>query len=498
MENPIEAVKDWFQVTPEDYQGDVIMDMLGPNAQHNRVAMKSGHGVGKTTTEAWVAWIFLLTRPHCKVVATAPTQHQLMDILWPECAKWYTKLPEKLQFWDISSTHIKHKKFDKTWFATARTSNKTENMQGFHEDHILVICEEASGIPADIFEVIEGILSNAEEFNQEALLLLCGNPTQTAGEFYNAFHRNRELYSRYTVTGDTEKPIDKNGGQIYVSPRVSKRYRETMAAKYGDDSPVYDVRVRGIFPREADDVVIPMAWAEAAQYVKLPTFDKVGDGIHLVMDVARFGGDETVLGTFRKGHCLKMECWPKTSTSRCVDILSEAYHHRADKLKVARITVDEPGVGGGVVDSARREGLPITPYNGGGTMRTGSDPDDDVRMFSNRRSRDWWYVRRLMETKSRRIPDMAYISGVLKDNEDLVNQLASVKYDYMNEKIKVETKKEMRERLGDHASPDRADVIIMGMAPYAGVTSIIPLELVDFESSVSYGSERPQLEMDLI
>jgi hypothetical protein len=483
--DPVAAIRDWFQVALEPYQAEVITDLFVGNK--NRVAMKSGHGVGKTSTLAFCAWYFLIMRPHCRVVATAPTSNQLMDVLWPEIGKWHNNLPDQLKFWDISATHIRHKKHEKTWFATARTSNKPENMQGFHNDNVLVLCEEASGIPANIFEVIEGILSNAETHNQEAKIILAGNPTQTAGEFFNAFHRNKDLYARYTVSGHSEKPTTDH--KTYISGRVSQKYRDTIAAKYGLDSPVYDVRVTGLFPREADDVVIPLAWAEACSGIILPHFDKVADPITLVMDVARFGGDETVVGQFRKGHCIKMESWARTSTNQCSDILFERTKHRSDNLTVARIVVDEPGVGSGVVDTARRDGLAITPYHGGLTMKKDLDPDEDVRMFANRRSRDWWYVRRLMEKRERVIPA----------DEELINQLASVKYDYVNEKIKVETKKEMRDRLGEFASPDRADVIIMGMAPFANLNNDFPVEMLDLVNDLHYGPERPtaQAELDL-
>jgi len=485
-QNPVEAVKDWFKVTPEPYQADILNDLLGP-VGISRVAGKSGHGVGKTTTEAWCAWVYLMTRPHSRVVATAPTAHQLIDVLWPEIAKWHVNMPEEFKDqWEISATHVRHKQFDKTWFATARTSNKPENMQGFHNQYILVIMEEASGVQQAVCEVIEGILSNAEEHDQEAKLLMMGNPTQTMGEFYNAFHKNKTIYKRYTISGDLVLPVDPNGGKLYISPRVSNKYRDTMARKYGRDSAVYDVRVRGLFPRQADYVVIPMEYAEAATRVQLPTFDKLAHPFRLVMDVARFGGDETVLGIFRGKHCVDMKAWPKTSTNECVDILHEYYHRIHEGAKVADVIVDEPGVGGGVVDGARRVGIPVVAYNGGATMKTDYDPEPDVRMFANRRSRDWWNVRRLMEQGGVRIPD----------DEDLVNQLASVKYDYFNEKIKVETKKEMRERLGDDASPDRADVIVMGLAPFVSYEMTVPTAVLDLLSEVFYGGERPTSDMD--
>ncbi len=491
-QNPVEAVKAWFSVTPEDYQGDIVNSLLkpGPNKQA-RVAAKSAHGVGKTTAEAWCGWVFLMTRMLSRTVATAPTSHQLHDILWPEFAKWHSRMPKEIaSLWEISATHIRNKEHPLSWFAAARTSNKQENMQGFHEDHVLVICEEASGIPPGIFEVIEGILSNAGEKNQEALLLLVGNPTQTAGEFYNAFNKHKDLYHRFTITGDETTKPDRGAGKFYVSKRVTQKYRDNMSAKYGADGMVYDVRVRGIFPLMADDVVIPLEWAERATHKALPHFDEFADGITLVMDVARFGGDKTTLAVFRKGSCLSLDWWPKTSGTRCVDIMTEAYFHGSfgvGTTPVVRVIVDEPGVGGPIIDQMIRQDIPATPYNGGLGMKSGGDPEEDVRMFANRRSRDWWNLRRKLELGLMTLPNM----------EDLCNELASVKFDYMNEKIKVETKKEMRERLGDDASPDLADTIVMGTAPFVGVSNQHDLDwFAGLEDHVSHGKDRPTANMD--
>jgi hypothetical protein len=155
---------------------------------------------------------------------------------------------------------------------------------------------------------------------------------------------------------------------------------------------------------------------------------------------------------------------------------------------VGRIIVDEPGVGGGVVDAARRAGLPITPYHGGQSVsEANGDPDEDCRMFANRRSRDWWNVRRLFEKGLVHIPD----------DETLINQIASVKYEYsQNDKIQVETKRKMRERLGEDASPDRADALVMGLAPYYSLINSLPLELLDLDNALRYGTLRPTAEQD--
>lgn len=489
-QNPVEAIKDWFRATPTDYQGDILQDMFGPQDDPvTRIAIKSAHGVGKTTINAWAGWFWLVTRIPSRVVATAPVQAQLHDVLWPEYAKWWGKMPDGLKSqWRPSGVHIRNIDDPMGHFAVSRTSNRPENLQGFHHQHLLIQADEASGVPANVFQVIEGALSEAELEGSEAVLMMTGNPNFTAGEFYQAFHKNKELYHRFTITGDETTVPTKTCGKFYVSKRVTPKYRNTMRKKYGLDGGVYDVRVRGLFPRMDDEAVIPLEHAERAAQVPPPAiFDKISDPWTLVMDVARKGADETVLGHFRGGHFMKLKAWPSTSTEQCVDILYEAYHQiRKTGMKVDRIVVDEPGVGGGVIDSGKRSDLPITSYNGGQTMKADKDPENDVRMFANRRSRDWWNVRLAMERNEVHIPD----------DEDLINQLASVHYEYNNsEKLLVESKRKMRDRLGDDASPDRADVLIMGLAPWYSYRHAVAT--VSAEDLILGEEDRPDPDLDL-
>jgi hypothetical protein len=482
--NPVEAVKDWFNITPEPYQCLALEQLFGGTSA--RVAMKSAHGVGKTAVMSWAGLVFLNTRPLSRVPATAPTANQLMDILWPEFSKWLMRMPDELRNqWSSSATHIRHKAYADTWFATARTSNKPDNMQGFHNDHVLVLVDEAPGVLQPIYEVIEGILSSADEEGLEARILLTGNPTSTSGEFYNAFNKNKHLYSRITVSGDARTQFQALDGETFISKRVSAKYREMMAAKYGLGA-VYDARVRGLFPRSADDVVIPFEWAERAQFVEVPYLDRIADPATIVMDVARAGGSKTTLGIYRRGHCLEMHSWPKTGTNECANILYEAWKHGSYGVgDVVRgpVIVDEPGVGGGVIDVAVNLGVPIVPYNGSAKFIPGVDPEDHIRMFYNRRARDWWMLRRKLEESLSKIPV----------NEDIVNELASVKYEYRNEKIIIENKRDMIERLGDDASPDYADNIVMGLTPYLGVKSYAKWdEGIEFLA----GGDRATAEMD--
>lgn len=495
LANPVEAVKDWFGITPDDWQGDVLTGMF---TDKDRAAYKAAHGVGKTTIDAWAGWVFLNGYENSRLVATAPTIHQLTDALWPEYAKWHEKMPQRMKDeWLLSQTHIRHKGAPMNWFAVARTSNKPANLQGFHNENLMIQGDEGSAIPDPVFEVIEGALSEAGDEGKTAKLMLGGNPNFTSGELYNAFTRNSDLYHCVTITGDPEWFASlhiKQGefvlghGNVYLSPRVRAKYRETMAKKYGLDSAIYDVRVRGIFPRAADDVVIPFSWAQAAMDLDTPSkFDNVVDGITLVVDPSRGGGAETVIGNFRQGYCVKLVGHKVTSTTTIVTLIKEeVLRITGSGQRLNTIIVDEPGVGGGVIDQLRAENLPITPYNGGWPLRQGVDPADDVRIFANRRARDWWNVRRQLEQGKLPLPY----------DDVLLAQLTTLKFRYRtgDQKIVCESKEDLKSRLGKEASPDRADVIVMGTCPWY-TTAEVHGNLTD--NDVFFGEVHEKAQLDL-
>ena len=492
---PVEAVKDWFKVTPSDWQGDGLNALF---VENQRLAVKSAHGVGKTAFDSWVGWIFLNCFEDSRVVATAPTQAQLQDALFSEFSLWHSKMPRKMQDeWVISATHIRNKSNPNVWFAVARTSNKPANLQGFHNRYLQIIGDEASGIGEPVFEVMEGALSEAEDATEDrvARLVLNGNPNFTSGEMFNAFGKNKKLYSRITVTGDpdlldelnlTQGQDHPDHGRVYYSNRVKAKYVAMMAAKYGVDSAVYDVRVRGIFPRFSDECVIPWAHAMAATKLELPPFDKHADGVTLVVDPARGGAAETAIGWFRRGYCYRIEGHKTARTTDIIALVNKAVLELiADGLRLNTIIVDEPGQGVGVVDDLIKLNLPITPYNGSLPMVHGQDPEEDIRLFENRRARDYWNVRRQLEQGLLPLPD----------DEILIAQGTSVRYSYnKREKIQIESKQDMKDRLGKDASPDRFDVIVMGTAR---LYTAAEMAAIIVPSDIIYGEDRPAMHMDL-
>ena len=101
---PIGFVREVLHAEPDEWQLNALRAVA---RGHTRLAIRSGHGVGKSCLAAWVMVWFANTRAPFKVAVTAPTAPQMFDVLWPELVKWFNLLPPGWrQLWDITSDHI--------------------------------------------------------------------------------------------------------------------------------------------------------------------------------------------------------------------------------------------------------------------------------------------------------------------------------------------------------------------------------------------------------
>ena len=146
-----------------------------------RVSIRSGHGTGKSAFMAWtILWALVCYHP-VKVPVTAPTGHQLSDVLWAELAMWWRKMPPDLMAeFEWAAERFYRKDVPQEAFAAARTSRpeKPEALQGFHAENVVFVIDEASGIPDEVFQVAEGALST-----DGAFVVMAANPTRMDGYF---------------------------------------------------------------------------------------------------------------------------------------------------------------------------------------------------------------------------------------------------------------------------------------------------------------------------
>ena len=393
-----------------------------------RVAIRSGHGTGKSSFAAWAVLWFLLTHFPARVPATAPTGHQLSDILWSEIAKWLRILRERFpQIADEiawKSETVELVAAPRESFAVARTSRKEnpEALQGFHSENMLFLIDEASGVPEEVFQVAEGALST-----EGAYVLMMANPTRMEGYFYDAHHKMRESWACLHWNGED-------------SPLVSRAYVEDMARKYGTESAIYRIRVRGDFAGNPDGI-IPLDLIEGAIGRDIKPHGDIVWGL----DVARFGADRTALAK-RRGSALiePLQAWTGKDTMQTAGMVLLEYE--SAKEKPVAIYVDVIGIGAGVVDRMDELGLPVVGIN------VAESPA--VRDRYNRlRDELWFKAREWFEARDVTIPA----------DEALIAELTLPTYKLLsNGKIQVEGKDELKKR--GVTSPDLADAFCLTFA----------------------------------
>lgn len=440
--DPVLFAKEVLKFDPDEWQRDALMDL----AANPKVAIKSGQGVGKTGMEAVALLWFLCCYPYPRIVATAPTKQQLHDVLWSEVSKWMSKSPLLSEILKWTKTYIYMVGNEKRWFAVARTATKPENMQGFHEDNMLFIVDEASGVADPIMEAVLGTLSG--ENNK---LLMCGNPTRTSGTFYDAFNSDRALYKCHTVSSAD-------------SQRTNKQNIESLIRKYGRDSNVVLVRVFGEFPKQEDDVFIMLSLIEHCCMLDIEE-STLMKRISLGVDVARYGDDETVIALNAGGNVTLPVMFRGQSLMTTVGKVVQQYRHIIAAYPTYRgkiyVNIDDCGLGGGVTDrleEVRKEEklnrMVIVPVNAAARV-----PDDVVvdggkvkasDIYDNMTTYLWGTVKELL---------IAEEISLQNDNE-LVAQLSCRKYRLTSRgKMLLESKEEMKKR--GISSPDRADAVAL-------------------------------------
>ena len=442
-ENPVLFAREVLLFEPDEWQQEALMDL----AVSSKVAIKSGQGVGKTGMEAVSLLWFLCCYPYPRIVATAPTKQQLHDVLWSEINKWMSKSPLLSDILKWTKTYIYMRNYEKRWFAVARTATKPENMQGFHEDNMLFIVDEASGVADPIMEAILGTLSGANN-----KLLMCGNPTRTSGTFFDAFNADRAIYKCHTVSSED-------------SPRTNKENIESLIRKYGEDSNVVRVRVRGLFPKQEDDVFIMLSMIEHCIMKDIPE-DIPIKRISFGVDVARYGSDETIIAKNVGGNITLPVMFRGQSLMTTVGKIVQQYRLAIKEYPAYRgkiyVNIDDCGLGGGVTDrleevkqEEKLSRMVIVPVNAAGKV-----PDNVVNdrkekandIYDNMTTYLWGTVKDKLISEEITLPN---------DNE-LVAQLSCRKYRLTSRgKMQLESKEEMKKRSID--SPDRADAVALSL-----------------------------------
>lgn len=298
----------------EPWQCDVLDALANPDEPFVNIAVCACHGVGKTTVEAAAICWFLPTRRDARIPSTAPTfTRQVRQILWAEVHKWWGNAA-RLAPWlyarfRLTTTTFRSVDRPETWYAVGVASQEAGNIEGYHGPHVLVVLDEAKGIPRRTYEAIEGMRTS----DVEAKVLACSTPGGPTGEFYDIFTKIRfrstwkrlfQIHPLFLADMLKRKASPQGSlGGTYYSSRPPASWGAALEDRWGAESPAFQSRVIGIFPDSELDVLVQRRFVDYADGL---TQGAAGPRV-ISCDVARYGRDRTVIlggegGTLLRGE----------------------------------------------------------------------------------------------------------------------------------------------------------------------------------------------------
>lgn len=446
----VELASPWNLVYDSQYGPDAwaceVLDEIGNQVRLHgfdgikaveaiRMAISSGHGIGKSALVAWIVDWIMSTRPHAKGVVTANTSDQLASKTWAEITKW-TRRCITGHWFDITTgkgaMRMVHKQHPESWRVDAQTCREenSESFAGLHSASStpFYIYDEASAIPDKIWEVSEGGLTDGEP-----MWFAFGNPTRNTGRFAECFGKFRHRWNT--------RQIDSRKVQL-----TNKQLLQSWVDDYGEDSDFVRVRVRGVFPRASSVQFIPRDLVDGAMARSAEQTQWLGRTAAVGVDVARFGSAQSVIRT-RVGRDGKSIAPKRFRGLDTVQLASKVAEHieeiKALGLEVV-VFVDGGGVGGGVVDNLRRLNYDPIEVNFGSKA-------EDQRKYANKRAEMWGRAK-------------AWLSiGCLQHDEQLATDLTAVEYGFnKDDQIQLERKEDMEKR--GLASPDDGDALALTFA----------------------------------
>ena len=411
---------------PDEWQADILR-LIGQNCltvdEALRIAVASGHGIGKTALVAWIIHWFISTRPKCAGVVTANTKNQLVQKTWRELNLW-NKRAIHGHWFEWSATKFAFAEDPDTWFIAAVpwSEHNSEAFAGLHAEHVLVVFDEASAIADPIWEVVEGAMTTPG-----AMWVAFGNPTKNTGRFRECFGRFRHRWNTRQIDSRTAKMANKKQLQQWVDD-------------YGEDHDFVKVRVRGEFPSAAVTQFIPIDAVENAVAREVDENTITSPRV-MGIDVARFGDDQSVI-LLREGSKVSLI---RRYRSLPLDQFSQHCAAAINEFQPDAVFIDGVGVGGGVVDILKGNKFKVDD------VVAGSSPLEPKK-YRNLRAEMWGKMR-----------DWIMSYAVLPDDRELRDDLISVEYGYTDQgAIQLEKKEDLKKR--GLASPDVADALAMTFA----------------------------------
>jgi hypothetical protein len=433
---------------------DIDFTQKVPEAKLVRVAIKSCKNGHKTALCAGIASHTLLCYTNCKGVATAPSDNQMKDCLWPEIHLWFMNALKN--FPELGSLFEYQKEMFKmihseAWRITKRTSTKKESMQGKHANVVLVLVDEAIGLEEKIYSALMGttgsfltiriLISNPAEINNSFRKIFDDNGLDDAVDLMikEKFGINLIPWKRWTFNAE-------------LIPEVPRTFIAETIKTYGIDSDDYKMDVLGEFPEHSGEQFIPRIDVEDCinreDYVVTKPKEKA-----LGIDVgsSTTGGGDPSFITLRIDHRI---AWSKKRFKRTHLMVDEIVQIVKENNVVA-IFIDNNGKGHGLWEMLDYRLKHICFVIG---VMAGSGPKNKIKYY-NKRAELWGNAQHSLANK---LWDIRVNN--IEERQEVIDEFCLPRsVPNKNNLILIEDKKAIKNRNRGKAT-DRADSIIMAFA----------------------------------
>lgn len=434
-EDPVLFVKENFDAVPDEWQRQALMAFAREDKGAQRIALKACAGPGKSTAMVWMGWNFIScyasAGDHPKAAAMSVTADNLKDNMWSEFSKWQGKSQYLLNHFTHTSERIFCNQHPKTWFIAARSFPKTANadeqgrtLSGLHSKFILYLIDESGDISPNVLKAAEQGLSTGPAFGK---IVQSGNPTSHTGMLHDACTAQRDKWVVITITGDPDDPNR--------SPRIDIEWARDQIRIHGRDNPWVMAYILGLFPPGGLNTLLGPDDVEAAMNRHLDSSLYSHAQKRIGVDVARFGDDETCLFPRQGMAAFKPVIMKGARTN---DIAARVMKGKRDWGSEMEFVDGTGGWGAGVIDSMIQARVNPLEVNFSGKA---IDP-----RYTNKRAEMWFLM-----------ADWIKKRGSLPKDPRLAKELVSPTYSLQNGKFLLESKEQIKKRLG--FSPDRADAL---------------------------------------
>lgn len=415
-----------------------------------RVAWAACHGAGKTLIQGVAEVAFPSMYGDGIVKDTATTLRQVKSQVWKEVHKLLVRAkmrhpglgwpePQRTRWYPDEKARAYR-------YAEGVTAENEAAFQGEHGTMLFNV-NEAQAVEDHIFRAIDN--NRAAGDIRE---LRVGNTTTTQGAFHDSFNAERHLWTCIRTTAwdtpnlagwtpETLRELSEDDPRLMENPwpTITRKWVWEKLRSWGEDHPLYRIKVMAEFPEVDAYGYVSASWLEAAER-DLPEGDWKDLPLIAAVDPAGPGKDETACVAMRGGQIVSQMATVEE------DARGPVIAWLRGLGQVACVPYDPVGLGHYMGKHIKDHGYVVRPVH---PQEVAKQP----RLYKKRKDEMAWEVREDLE-KGR-------IGGMT--DEKLQAQLLTMRWGVLpSGETAMETKAQREVR--SLKSPDRAEAFIMARA----------------------------------